>query len=296
MRVPKQNTEAALMSCLLEEDDVVIEEDEDAITEIGPSETVGDMTLGGLLNVVPAADSVDDQEDYVIVKLKGAAEWTLLPASSIGGGGTGVQRNVLIQNDLDSRNISASKGEPCYLNFTFISQERYGMGGDYENTVSAVLCQISIKNAVNAEFTVVKQMYIQSGYSNTVDVADLLSSGSNQIMIKVTGEITEMTTPSFVYTVQLTSLSIAADNFRWWTAFSGDITIPLNIGGNISRRYTSPLPETGITRVMMLRWGQLYIQKLLITINLCIRVNQVCSKYLCMWPTVTAVSDTYNLL
>lgn len=235
VRVPKRNTEAALMSCLLEEDDVVIEEDEDAITEIGPSETVGDMTLGGLLNVVPAADSVDDQEDYVIVKLKGAAEWTLLPASSIGGGGTGVQRNVLIQNDLDSRNISASKGEPCYLNFTFISQERYGMGGDYENTGERGLCQISIKNAVNAEFTVVKQMYIQSGYSNTVDVADLLSSGSNQIMIKVTGEITEMTTPSFVYTVQLTSLSIAADNFRWWTAFSGDITIPLNIGGNISK-------------------------------------------------------------
>ena len=235
VRVPKQNTEAALMSCLLEEDDVVIEEDEDAITEIGPSETVGDMTLGGLLNVVPAADSVDDQEDYVIVKLKGAAEWTLLPASSIGGGGTGVQRNVLIQNDLDSRNISASKGEPCNLKFTFISQERYGVGGDYENTGERGLCQISIKNAVNAEFTVVKQMYIQSGYSNTVDVADLLSSGSNQIMIKVTGEITEMTTPSFVYTVQLTSLSIAADNFRWWTAFSGDITIPLNIGGNISK-------------------------------------------------------------
>ena len=79
-------------------------------------------------------------------------------------------------------------------------------------------------------------MYIQSGYSNTVDVAEFLSSGSNQIMIKVTGEITEMTTSAFVYTVQLTSLSIAADNFRWWTAFTGEnITIPLNIGGNISK-------------------------------------------------------------
>ena len=77
--------------------------------EIAPAEASGDLTLGGLLNVVPAADSVDDQEDYVIVKLKGAAEWTLLPVSSIGGGGTGVQRNVLIQNDLDSRNILASR-------------------------------------------------------------------------------------------------------------------------------------------------------------------------------------------
>ena len=237
VRLPKQDTPAALMSCLLEEDiDTLIEEDEDAITEIAPAEASGDLTLGGLLNVAPAADEVDDKEDYVIVKLKGESEWTLLPVSSIGGGGTGVQRNVLIQNDLDSRNISASKGEPCLLKFTFISQERYGIGDDYENTGERGLCQISIKNAVNAEFTVVKQMYIQSGYSNTVDVGEFLSSGSNQIMIKVTGEITEMTTAAFVYTVQLTSLSIAADNFRWWTAFTGDnITVPLNIGGNISK-------------------------------------------------------------
>ena len=237
VRLPKQNTPAALMSCLLEEDiDTLVEEDEDALMEIAPVESTGDMTLGGLMNVDPAADEVDDKEDYVIVKLKGESEWTLLPASSIGGGGSGIQRNVLIQNDLDSRNISASKGEPCYLKFTFVSQERYGIGGDYENTGERGLCQISIKNTVNAEFTVVKQMYIQSGYSNTVDVAEFLSSGSNQIMIKVTGEITEMTTSAFVYTVQLTSLSIAADNFRWWTAFTGEnITIPLNIGGNISK-------------------------------------------------------------
>ena len=176
------------MSCLLEEDiDTLIEEDnEDAIMERSVRQTSsGNLSARGLLNVVPAADSVDDQEDYVIVKLKGAAEWTLLPVSSIGGGGTGVQRNVLIQNDLDSRNISASKGESCLLKFTFISQERYGIGDDYENTGERGLCQISIKNAVNAEFTVVKQMYIQSGYSNTVDVGEFLSSGSNQgFMIK----------------------------------------------------------------------------------------------------------------
>lgn len=34
----------------------------------------------------------------------------------------GLQRNVRIVNDLDNKNISASKGEPCYLKFTFISQ------------------------------------------------------------------------------------------------------------------------------------------------------------------------------
>lgn len=40
-----------------------------------------------------------------------------------GGGGTGVQRNIRITNNLESKNISASKGEPCLLDFTFISQE-----------------------------------------------------------------------------------------------------------------------------------------------------------------------------
>jgi hypothetical protein len=88
VRLPKQNTPAALMSCLLEEDeDTLIEEDEDAIVEVAPAEASGDMTLGGLMNVDPTADEVDDKEDYVIVKLKGESEWTLLPASSIGGGG-----------------------------------------------------------------------------------------------------------------------------------------------------------------------------------------------------------------
>ena len=153
----------------------------------------------------------------------------------LNGSSGGVQRNVLVQNNLDSRNLSASKGESCYLKFTFVSQERYGIGSEYEDTGERGLCQISIKNAANAEFTVVKQMSIQSGYINTVDVAEFLSSGSNQVMIKVTGEITEVVTPSFVYTVQLTSLSIAADNFRWWTAFTDTISIPLNIGGNISK-------------------------------------------------------------
>lgn len=33
-------------------------------------------------------------------------------------------------------------------------------------------------------------------------------------MIKVTGEVTEVTTPAFVYAVQLTSLSISAVNFN----------------------------------------------------------------------------------
>lgn len=78
-------------------------------------------------------------------------------------------------------------------------------------------------------------MYVNSATSLNVDVAEFLTSGANNVMIKITGEITETTTPAFVYTVQLTTLSINADNFKWWTAYSGDILFNLNIGGNVSK-------------------------------------------------------------
>ena len=151
------------------------------------------------------------------------------------GGALVVQRNVRIVNDLDSKNLSASKGDPCLLKFTFISQERYSAADDYENTGERGMCQILIKNTVNSEYTVVKQMYVSSGNPVSLDIAEYLTSGSNQVMIKVTGEVTEVTTPAFVYTVTLTSLSISADNFKWWTAFSGNVLLPLNIGGNVSK-------------------------------------------------------------
>lgn len=59
VRLPKQDTPAALMSCLLEEDiDTLIEEDEDAIMEIAPAEASGDLTLGGLLNADSSFDNL----------------------------------------------------------------------------------------------------------------------------------------------------------------------------------------------------------------------------------------------
>lgn len=153
-----------------------------------------------------------------------------------GGSATGgVQRNLRIINNLDSKNIAASKGEPCILNFTFISQERYNPGDPYENTGERGFCQISVRNGGNSEYVVVKQVYINSGSPFSIDITEFLASGANNVMIKIMGEVTEVTAPAFVYTVQLTSLSISANNFKWWTAYTGDITFPLNIGGNISK-------------------------------------------------------------
>ena len=152
-----------------------------------------------------------------------------------GGGGTGVQRNIRITNNLESKNISASKGEPCLLDFTFISQERYSSNEPYEDTGERGMCQISVKNNINSEYVIVKQLYINSSVPFKTDIAEFLTSGANNVMIKVTGEVTEVTTPAFVYAVQLTSLSISAVNFKWWTAFNNDITVPFNISGNVSK-------------------------------------------------------------
>lgn len=154
---------------------------------------------------------------------------------STSGGEDQVQRNLRVVNNLDSKNISAGKGDPCILDFTFISQERYGISKPYENTGERGLLQIAVKNAAGAEYIVVKQMYIPSATPTKIDVAEYLTSGINHVMIKVIGEVTGVTTPSFVYTVQLTSLSISANNFKWWTVFKGDVTIPYNIGGNVSK-------------------------------------------------------------
>ena len=283
VRLPKQTTTAALMSCLLEEDiDTLVEEDEDAVMEIADTSMEGATTLGGLSNVDSSADTSSKALD-ILVRLAESEVW--IPASLLdlesfkcvgttddrdnipvellrkgmlcyvndldlfyryngavweekvlgSGSSSSVQRNVRIANDLDSKNLSASKGDPCYLEFTFVSQERYSDDDPYEDTGERGLCQISIKNAVNAEYTVVKQQWINSGVSSKIDIAEYLTSGANQVMVKVTGEVTEVTTPSFVYLVQLTSLSIDASNFKWWTAYSGNITIPLNIGGNVSK-------------------------------------------------------------
>lgn len=212
-------------------------------------------SIGELKNVSPESDTAEDGS----VLLYGNNGWSpaagvFIPTgvaedgsiittfedlmnyiSSHGGGETGIQRNLRIINNLDSKSLSASKGEPCYLNFTFISQERYSTNEPYEDTGERGFCQISVKNSNSAEYLVVKQLYISSGSPFSIDVAEFLASGANNVMIKVTGEVTEVTAPAFVYTVQLTSLSISADNFKWWTAYTGAITLPLNISGNISK-------------------------------------------------------------
>lgn len=201
-------------------------------------------TLGGLLNVSGKADAKLEY-GVVLAKLAGSATWDVIPVSDIAGGQQGIQRNLRISNGMDSKNVAASKGEPCPLTFTFVSQERYSVGEPFEDTGERGFCQISVKNSEAGDYVVVKEQYISSNQPFTLDVAEYLTSGANNVLVKATGEVTEETTPAFVYTVYLTSLSISASNFKWWTAYTGDITLPLNIGGNVSKKLFVTLTGEG---------------------------------------------------
>ena len=81
VRLPKQNTPAALMSCLLEEDiDTFVEEDVDAIVEVAPAE-ISDLSFGGLGNVNPSVDNAPVGSFPV----KGENEWSYVPPISFTG-------------------------------------------------------------------------------------------------------------------------------------------------------------------------------------------------------------------
>lgn len=150
-------------------------------------------------------------------------------------GSSTVQRKVIIQNNMDSKAIAAQKGQPCILDFTFVSQERYSYDEPFENTGERGLCQVFVKNAENESYTSVKEYFINSNVSTKLDVAGYLTSGANSIMLKVVGEVTGEVTPAYSYTIQLTSLSLAAPNFKWWTTFYNHIVVPFQVGGNINK-------------------------------------------------------------
>lgn len=72
VRLPKQDTPAALISCLLEEnEDAIAEEDEDALMEIAPAE-ISDLSFGGLSNVNSSVDSAPVGS----LPVKGENEWS----------------------------------------------------------------------------------------------------------------------------------------------------------------------------------------------------------------------------
>jgi len=150
-------------------------------------------------------------------------------------GGAGTMYSVYVRNNMASLGFASQYGEECILDFTFMSQYRDDLSEPYKPTGELGYCTIMMKNSRYADFTTVRQMEVSSNISIKLDVAEWLSSGSNNVKITIKGQNTDIITAPITYTVQLTSLGISAPTFAWWSAFAGNITIPMIINGNIGK-------------------------------------------------------------
>ena len=162
----------------------------------------------------------------------------LLAEHPVGGGGSGSGGSaggytVRLVNNMSGRTFYASKGSPVNLQFTFTSVQ--SIDDSEEATGERGVLQVLAKKPTDVTFVPVREMYIPSGEMQVLEVSQYLGTGANQIQLKCVGEISGETTPSLVYTVQVTALSVSAPNFNWATPYVKDIVVPFYIGGNVSK-------------------------------------------------------------
>lgn len=155
------------------------------------------------------------------------------PIVTSGEGGGEQIYNLKVQNNLPTRQLYASVGAQCFIDFTFVSQVKDG--NVYVDTGERGRVEISVRTETDNTYVVKNQFWVNSGVATKLDVSSYLETGANSVMVKITGEQTEKTAIALVYTVQLTSLSLADSGFAWWQAYTADMVIPVRIGGNITK-------------------------------------------------------------
>ena len=194
-------------------------------------------TLGQLPNVNSEADNLTSE---TCVLVWGGDQWVPMKLSELGiGQGGGSQQTILYYlraiNQSPSTTLSASKsaGE-CPIRFMFVSRTRDVGQTDYQDTGEWGTYEIFAK-AGDGTFISKARGRCQSNTVTTVDVFRFLESGQNNIMVKITGEVTGQTSPALVYSVTLSALFLSISEFNWWKAYQGDIVLPCYISGNISK-------------------------------------------------------------
>ena len=195
-------------------------------------------TLGQLSNVNTEAD---DLASETCVLVWSGDQWVPMKLSELGIGQSsgGQQQSILYYlraaNLSPSTTLSASKsaGE-CPVRFMFISRTRDVGQTDYQDTGEWGTYEIFAK-AGDGTFVSKARGRCQSNTATTVDVFKFLESGQNNIMVKITGEVTGQTSPALVYSVTLSALFLSISEFNWWKAYMGDIVLPCYISGNISK-------------------------------------------------------------
>ncbi len=193
-------------------------------------------TLGQLSNVNTDADHLLSD---TCVLVWGGDQWVPMKLSELGINNGGGQQTMLYYlravNQSGSTTLSASKSSgTCPLKFMFVSRTKDVGQTDYADTGEWGTYEIFSKAGDGTYVSKVRGR-CQSNAVTTVDVFGYLESGQNNIMVKVTGEVTGQTSPALVYSVTLSALFLDISEFNWWKAWQGDIILPCYISGNIAK-------------------------------------------------------------
>lgn len=141
-----------------------------------------------------------------------------LPAGGGGGGSTGPTVIVKLKNETGTTAITAPEGSDAELKFNFTSTEDDVATGNGT-------CEIKVNGAVKATKSI-------SQGSNTVNVKDYLSEGTNTV--KVTCTDAYGNSRSLTYTVTVVALSVTS-TFDDSLIYSGDITFKFTPYGSVEK-------------------------------------------------------------
>lgn len=163
-------------------------------------------------------DNLDDLMAYLRLNFKQAAE--------------AGETRFRIVNELPSTSITMQTGGKCEVAFSFVSQQYDG-----ETWVTIPewgAYSIQLKKANDTVFTTIVSGSAQQGSVVKLDISQYLTMGDWSVKVEVTGSDTGQKA-QLMYAVTVTSLSLTADTFEWWTAKSAAFTVPFFISGTINK-------------------------------------------------------------
>lgn len=154
----------------------------------------------------------DEETGLVYPTYKGVRSENGIPLAATGGGGGGgtgggLDYTISLKNELETRAIVVPDGAAAELKFRYSSVDDEG----YDDGAGV--------GTITIDSVKVATVNVQQG-SNTVDVAEYLTSGEHQVKIKVSNS--EGSTKSLTYTVTLISLSMGT-TMDAMAAYSGSV-------------------------------------------------------------------------
>jgi hypothetical protein len=150
----------------------------------------------------------DTRTGLVYTTYKGVRSAKGIPLATSGGGTVSTTYTVSLTNLLDSRNVSVGKEDKAELLFSYSSVDENGEDdGSGIGTITVNTINVATVNITQGE--------------NTIDVSKYLTSGSNEVKIKV--ENSEGTSKTLTYNVTVITLSIST-TFDMFTVCRNDTT------------------------------------------------------------------------